>query len=84
MIKKHLTSKILTYIMLVSYLERGNFMEEKRKARIIFHKAGNGKSAKITLPIPWLRELEISEEEREVNLWLDKDTKKITIEKANK
>ena len=29
---------------------------EKRKARVIFHKAGNGKSAKITIPIPWLRE----------------------------
>ena len=55
-------------------------MEEKRKARVIFHKAGNGKSAKITIPIPWLRELEINESEREVEVELSKD-KKIIIEK---
>ncbi|MFC2422508.1 MAG: AbrB/MazE/SpoVT family DNA-binding domain-containing protein [Fusobacterium polymorphum] len=55
-------------------------MEEKRKARVIFHKAGNGKSAKITIPIPWLRELEINESEREVEIELSKD-KKIIIEK---
>ena len=54
-------------------------MEEKRKARVIFHKAGNGKSAKITIPIPWLRELEINESEREVEIELSKD-KKIIIE----
>ena len=50
-------------------------MEEKRKARVIFHKAGNGKSAKITIPIPWLRELEINESEREVEIELSKDKK---------
>ena len=55
-------------------------MEEKRNARVIFHKAGNGKSAKITIPIPWLRELEINESEREVEIELSKD-KKIIIEK---
>ena len=55
-------------------------MEEKRKARVIFHKAGNGKSAKITIPIPWLRELEINESEREVEIELSKDNK-IIIEK---
>ncbi len=55
-------------------------MEEKRKARVIFHKAGNGKSAKITIPIPWLRELGINENEREVEIELSKD-KKIIIEK---
>ena len=55
-------------------------MEAKRKARVIFHKAGNGKSAKITIPIPWLRELEINESEREVEIELSKD-KKIIIEK---
>ena len=52
---------------------------EKRKARGIFHKAGNGKSAKITIPIPWLREMEVTEEKREVELIFDKENKKIEI-----
>ena len=52
---------------------------EKRKARVIFHKAGNGKSAKITIPIPWLREREVTEEKREVELIFDKENKKIEI-----
>lgn len=59
-------------------------MEEERKARVIFHKAGNGKSAKITIPIPWLRELEINEEERGVIIKLDKKNKKIQLEKGSK
>ncbi len=52
---------------------------EKRKANVIFHKAGNGKSAKVTIPIPWLREMEITEEKREVELIFDKENKKIEI-----
>lgn len=56
-------------------------MDEKRIARIIFHKAGTGKSAKLTIPIPWLRKLEITEEEREVQISLDKKDNKIIIEK---
>lgn len=52
---------------------------EKRKARIIFHKAGNGKAAKLTIPIPWLREMDISEDKREVELIFDKKNKKIEI-----
>lgn len=57
---------------------------EERKARVIYHKAGNGKSAKLTIPIPWLRELEITEENREVVIKLDKEKKSITLEKGNK
>lgn len=56
-------------------------MEEKRDAKIIFHKAGNGKSAKLTVPIPWLRELNISEEEREVEISINSEKKVITIKK---
>ena len=52
---------------------------EKRKANVIFHRAGNGKSAKITIPIPWLREMEVTEEKREVELLFDKENKKIEI-----
>ena len=56
-------------------------MEEKRDAKIIFHKAGNGKSAKLTVPIPWLRELNISEEEREMEISTNSGKKVITIKK---
>lgn len=56
-------------------------MKEKREAKIIFHKAGNGKSAKLTVPIPWLRELKITEEEREVKIELIKESEKIVITK---
>lgn len=54
---------------------------EKRKLRIIFHKAGNGVGAKVNMPIPWLRELGINENEREVELVLDKKNKEIRIRK---
>lgn len=54
---------------------------EKRKLRIIFHKAGNGVGAKVNMPIPWLRDLGINENEREVELVLDKDNKEIIIRK---
>ena len=52
---------------------------EKRKARVIFHKSWNVKSAKITIPIPLLREMEVTEEKREVELIFDKENKKIEI-----
>lgn len=54
---------------------------EKRKLRIIFHKAGNGKGAKLNMPIPWLRDLGIDENEREVELILNKKNKEIIIRK---
>ncbi|WP_294727065.1 hypothetical protein [uncultured Fusobacterium sp.] len=56
-------------------------MEEKREAKIIFHKAGNGKSAKLTVPIPWLRELGISEEKREVEISISSEKQEIIIKK---
>lgn len=54
---------------------------EKRNVKISFHKAGNGRSAKITVPIPWLRKMGITEENRNVIFSFDEETKKLTIEK---
>ncbi len=54
---------------------------EKRDLKITFHKAGNGKGSKISLPIPWLREIGITEDERDVELILDKDHKSLVIRK---
>ena len=54
---------------------------EERKANIIFAKNGNGYvTNRITLPVPWVKELGITEEEREVKIILEDD--KIIIEKA--
>ena len=52
---------------------------EKRNVRVSFHRAGNGRGASITLSIPWLRKLGVSEEEQDVILTYDE--KKITLEK---
>ena len=60
--------------------DRGRKME-KRDLKITFHKAGNGKGSKISLPIPWLREIGITEDERDVELILDKKHKSLVIRK---
>ena len=52
---------------------------EKRNVRVSFHRAGNGRGARITLSIPWLRKMGILEEAKEVELTYDE--KKITLEK---
>ena len=52
---------------------------EKRNVRVSFHRAGRGRGARITLSIPWLRKLGITEDTREVVLTFDE--KKITLEK---
>ena len=54
---------------------------EKRNGRITFHKAGTGRGNKITLPMPWLRKMGISEEEREVIFTFDENEQKIIVEK---
>ena len=59
-------------------------MEEKR-ARVIFNKSGGtagkgGITNRITIPTKWIKEMGITEEQREVNISFDGD--KIMIEKA--
>ena len=55
----------------------------KRILKVIFTKGGSGSvSPKLSLPIKWVRELGIDEENREVVLELDKD--KIIISKNKK
>jgi hypothetical protein len=47
---------------------------EKRTLRIIFTKSGSGSiSPKINIPMKWIRELGITEDDREVILEFDKD-----------
>jgi hypothetical protein len=54
---------------------------EKRNVKISFCKSGNGIGAKLTLPMPFMRALGISKEEREIELILDEENQVITIKK---
>lgn len=59
-------------------------MEEKR-ARVIFNKSGGtagkgGITNRITIPTTWVKEMGITEEQREVNISFDGE--KIIIEKV--
>lgn len=54
---------------------------EKRELNISFAKAGNGKNARLILPIPWLRKLNITEDEREVELILDEENQQLIVKK---
>lgn len=56
---------------------------EKRKAKVMFAKAGNGVNARMIIPIPWLREMGVDSENREVEIIFDKETKEITIKREN-
>ncbi len=57
---------------------------EKRELNISFGKAGTGKSARLIIPIPWLRKLNITEDEREVYLMLDEENQELIIKKRDK
>lgn len=54
---------------------------EKRDLKVSFGKSGNGIGAKLTLPIPFLRKLGITQEEREIELILDEEREVIEIRK---
>lgn len=54
---------------------------EKRELNISFAKAGNGKNARIIIPIPWLRKLNITEEEKEIDLIFDENNQQLIIRK---
>jgi len=54
---------------------------ENRELKISFAKSGTGTGAKLTLPIPWLKKLGLSKEDRDINLTLDEEKKIIIISK---
>lgn len=54
---------------------------EEREAKIIFNKNGNGYlTTKITIPVPWVRDMDLNEENR--NVKIEYFNKTITIKKA--
>ena len=68
------------YIIIVSVTDKGEKME-RRNGRVSFHKSGSGRGAKVTIPIPWLRKMGISEEDREIVFIFDEKNQKLIIEK---
>lgn len=55
----------------------------ERKLKISFNKGGNGSlCTRLAIPITWIRELGIDENDREVIVKLDDN--KIIVEKSNK
>lgn len=60
-------------------------MEEKRKAKIQFGKAGNGyDNPRISLPINWIKKLEFTKEERNAIIYLKNNSIIIKKEKKEK
>jgi hypothetical protein len=63
-----------------------NKVTEKRSAKFLFHKSGGnsrGESliSRITIPISWVKEMEITKDNREVVLIFDREEMTITIKK---
>lgn len=54
---------------------------EKRNLKIYFGKSGNGTGATLRLPVPFLREIGVTQDEREIELVLDKEKGTLTISK---
>ena len=54
---------------------------EKRDLNISYSKAGNGKNARLIVPIPWLRKLGITEDSRMVELIFDEENNSLIVEK---
>ena len=55
---------------------------EKRELNISFYKAGNaGVSNRITLPRKWIQSMEITENDKMVEVYFDDENKTITIKK---
>lgn len=58
---------------------------EERKLKIIFNKSGNGYvSGKLSIPISWLNDMQLTPEDREVEVIYDSETKTFVTRKANK
>lgn len=77
---KKVVDKLDTYMLICMCLTKGEEME-KRDLNISFQKAGNGKNARLIVPIPWLRELGITEESRQVELIFDKENNQLILKK---
>ena len=58
---------------------------EVRKLKIIFNKSGDGYiSGKLSIPMAWLKDMNLTPEDREVEVEYNQETKSFITKKANK
>ncbi|WP_314292188.1 hypothetical protein [Leptotrichia massiliensis] len=57
-------------------------MKTVRNAKVIFSKMGNGKGVRINLSVPLLKSLGIDEDNRDVLVEYDDETKTVIIKKS--
>lgn len=58
-------------------------MNETRTLNVMFAKSGRGsKTTRLTLPIKWMHDMNITEDDRSIEVEYDSETKSITIKKA--
>ena len=58
---------------------------EVRKLKIIFNKSGDGYiSGKLSIPMAWLKDMNLTPEDREVEVEYNQDTKSFITKKASK
>lgn len=57
-------------------------MKETRELKVTFNKSGAGSQTnRITIPTSWIREMDVTEDDRNVEVTFNKDNKTITIKK---
>lgn len=54
---------------------------EKRDLNVSFYKAGGTQATRINLPIPWVKKLGITQEEKQVEVFFDEENHQIIIRK---
>ena len=55
---------------------------EKRVLNISFYKSGNGGiSSRLSIPIKWIKDMELIQDDKSVEVYYDEVTKTITIQK---
>lgn len=58
---------------------------EERKLKIIFNRSGDGYlSGKLSIPMTWLKDMNLTPEDREVEVEYNKETKSFITKKASK
>lgn len=58
---------------------------EVRKLKIIFNKSGDGYlSGKLSIPMTWLKDMNLTPDDREVEVEYDQETKSFITKKAKK
>ena len=57
-------------------------MKETRELNVMFAKSGSGsKTTRLTIPMKWVKDMNITEDDRNVEVTFNKDDKTITIKK---